>query len=230
MSLRPEGSRLLVIRSMDGTVLYEGDGRVQVGMDPAVLPVVAADQPRLEFHFRGAPDRDWSQYWDRPPDDSRNWGVSRINPDDSEDQETERTWGDMVRATIRSQIRDRADTVHTIREAYGFGPEVLEPPSPAVREYWDALYDTARRVRMERETDLSAWEGRWRTVFGGRITPEARDMILGPAVTGPRPEHDELIESTRAEFPYDPLDYGRFGREEMSWSPPEDGQEVPRCP
>jgi hypothetical protein len=205
MSLRPDGTRLLVIRSADGEVLYEGDGQVQVGMDPAAIPGV--DGPRT--------DRESAR------------GLVLHVDTDTDEQEDGRTWGDMVRATIQNQIRARAEAVHTILEAYGLGPEVLGPPSPAAREYWDALYDTARRARMEREDDLSAWEGRWRTVCEGRISPEARDMIMG---TGPSPEHDELIAATRSEFPYDPLDYGRFGREEMAWSPPEDGQEVPRCP
>lgn len=45
-----------------------------------------------------------------------------------------------------------------------------------------------------------------------------------------RPEYDALIESTRAEFPYDPYDYGRrhCGSAPMRWTPPPDGEEVPR--
>lgn len=45
-----------------------------------------------------------------------------------------------------------------------------------------------------------------------------------------RPEYDELIESTRAEFPYDPYDYGRRHCVSgfMRWTPPPDGEEVPR--
>jgi len=49
---------------------------------------------------------------------------------------------------------------------------------------------------------------------------------------GPRPEHDELITSTRAEFPYDPYGYGEACPEGPSrWTPPEDPDErIPSCP
>lgn len=49
---------------------------------------------------------------------------------------------------------------------------------------------------------------------------------------GPRPENDELIASTRAEFPYDPYRYGRVYPEGPSrWTPPEDPDErIPSCP
>jgi hypothetical protein len=46
----------------------------------------------------------------------------------------------------------------------------------------------------------------------------------------PVPEYDELIAQTRAEFPYDPHNYGHPQFNEMSWSPPADGEKVPSCP
>lgn len=42
--------------------------------------------------------------------------------------------------------------------------------------------------------------------------------------------YDGLIESTRAEFPHDPHAYGHPFENEMRWSPPKDGEKVPRCP
>lgn len=43
-------------------------------------------------------------------------------------------------------------------------------------------------------------------------------------------EQDVLIESTRSEFPHDPHSYGRryAGDSPMHWTPPADGEEVPR--
>lgn len=46
----------------------------------------------------------------------------------------------------------------------------------------------------------------------------------------PVPEYDELIAQTRAQFPHDPHNYGHPQFNEMSWSPPADGEKVPSCP
>lgn len=42
--------------------------------------------------------------------------------------------------------------------------------------------------------------------------------------------NEELIRSTRSEFPYDPHGYDHPRTNEMSWSPPPEGEEVPSCP
>lgn len=49
---------------------------------------------------------------------------------------------------------------------------------------------------------------------------------------GPVQAYDDLIASTRAEFPHDPYDYGRLHPQGPSrWTPPEDpDEEVPSCP
>lgn len=52
-----------------------------------------------------------------------------------------------------------------------------------------------------------------------------------PTEPGPRPEYDELIESTRSEFPHDPFNYGRIHPEgPHRWTPPAEGEKVARCP
>ena len=44
-------------------------------------------------------------------------------------------------------------------------------------------------------------------------------------------ERERLMAETRAEFPPDRYDYGRFNPEgPMRWTPPENGEEVPSCP
>lgn len=250
MPLRPDGTRLLVIRSADGEVLYEGDGQVQVGMDPAAIPGV--DGPRT--------DRESAR------------GLVLHVDTDTDEQEDGRTWGDMVRSLheTRERALEIGSAIRHLLTAYGLGPETRAPSSPAARAYWELLDETARQVEPDIETvqswtdraridmddvpgfpqvELDPFEGRrpaslhpygslhpywgarWRRLYeGGFIRASEAAAEFEQAVTGPPPEHDELIEATRSEFPYDPLDYGRFGREEMAWSPPEDGQEVPRCP
>lgn len=69
------------------------------------------------------------------------------------------------------------------------------------------------------------------------ISPEAvcEAFDLPPdLVLGPRPDYDDLIDSTRSEFPHDPLDYGRIYPGDMGtshWTPPDDPDEKIRsCP
>lgn len=62
---------------------------------------------------------------------------------------------------------------------------------------------------------------------GGGISPiEAEDG------TGRAPRISFLDAwLARAEFPYDPFDYGRrCPTGPMRWTPPPEGEEVPRCP
>lgn len=42
--------------------------------------------------------------------------------------------------------------------------------------------------------------------------------------------NEELMRSARSEFPYDPHGYDHPNTNEMSWSPPPEGEEVPSCP
>lgn len=195
MPLRPEGARLLVIRSSDGTVLYEGDGRVEGGIDPAAIPVVGPDEPRQVWSFEGPGARDGA----------RHWAVQSA-------EEAERSWGEVVRSmaelNARARARNLSSAVQQILEAHRVGEPDIED--------------------LQRAAEASpAWQERFGT---GTVRAEVALEEFQRAVTEPVPAYDELIESTRAEFPYDPLDYGVFGREEMAWTPPEDGREVPRCP
>lgn len=211
MPLMPEGARLLVIRSADGTVLYEGDGQVQVGFDPAALPVVPADEPRQEWTFSMEADEEAQQRW--------NDALRR-----------------MVAARAEEHARSLSSAMERIMAAFGLGPEILTPPVRA-EEYWNEIVRTAQRVsepdieELQRVADISAaFQDVRRLYESGVVRAEIALEEFQRAVTEPVPEYDELIASARAEFPYDPLDYGVFGREEMSWTPPEEGQEVPRCP
>lgn len=43
-------------------------------------------------------------------------------------------------------------------------------------------------------------------------------------------ENEELMASTRAQFPYDPHDYGYPEGNEMRWTPPQEGEGVRSCP
>jgi hypothetical protein len=65
-----------------------------------------------------------------------------------------------------------------------------------------------------------------------RSIAEAYD--LPESILGPDPAHDELIESTRSEFPHDPLQYGRIYPGDAGtsrWTPPDDPNEKIRsCP
>lgn len=63
----------------------------------------------------------------------------------------------------------------------------------------------------------------------GVITPEEARRIVG--MDEAYEAREELIRSTRAEFPPDPYDYGRrCPSGPMRWTPPEDGEEVRSCP
>lgn len=70
---------------------------------------------------------------------------------------------------------------------------------------------------------------------GEAVRQVAEAFDLPPEfVTGPSVDLDaneELIRSTRAEFPDDPYEYGRrYPHGPMRWTPPAEGEETPSCP
>lgn len=122
---------------------------------------------------------------------------------------------------------------------------------PRDRITFDDIRDDLRRRRQPEPTMWDLWQAhrddqlRMR-LYDRPVTPaDVAEMFdLDPELTGSaasaeemrrrREEQDELITSTRAEFPHDPYDYGRIypGNQGTSrWTPPDDPNEKIRsCP
>lgn len=105
-------------------------------------------------------------------------------------------------------------------------PVSVDPGDP---RHWGVAQVDEAAVRV----DLSLWD---EAVLRMRDREQTRAVILEAyglpeEVVAPLLEYDELIASTRAEFPYDQWGYGRIPPVgPMRWTPPADGGEVPSCP
>lgn len=181
------GDGTIRLTGADGTVIYEGPGRVV--MDPPETDGMAV-LPGVQELEDGDP-RSWGiSFGDVRPDRApgeptmaqvERWEhLLRTCPESGE----QRVAAEMARAGIHAVTVDatvrRASARHALLRAYGLPEEVTGPQGSATEAY---------------------------------------------------EERERLMAETRAEFPPDRYDYGRFNPEgPMRWTPPENGEEVPSCP
>lgn len=181
------GDGTIRLTGADGTVIYEGPGRVV--MDPPETDGMAV-LPGVQELEDGDP-RSWGiSFGDVRPDRApgeptmaqvERWEhLLRTCPESGE----QRVAAEMARAGIHTVTVDatvrRASARHALLRAYGLPEEVTGPQGSATEAY---------------------------------------------------EERERLMAETRAEFPPDRYDYGRFNPEgPMRWTPPENGEEVPSCP
>lgn len=164
------------------------------------------------------------------PGDPRGWGIAPVTETDGYGHARRLTFDDVVGWTLRHQgptmaemdrvISRYSDDLEAAQHLYEQG--CMPPEDVRVFMEFEAeaerLSDTQRR-RLHETTPPAPTRAE-----GQRMIAEAYG--LPDEVLGIRPEHDELIRSTRAEFPHDPLDYGRrcpVGP--MHWTPPAEGEE-----
>lgn len=88
--------------------------------------------------------------------------------------------------------------------------------------------DRRRLYEAEPEPDVHQY------TMGEYLSRLSAAIDIPQELLGPDPAHDELIESTRSEFPHDPLAYGQIYPGDIGtshWTPPEDPDEKIRsCP
>jgi hypothetical protein len=198
------GDGTIRLTGENGTVLYEGPGRVV--MDPPETDGMAV-LPGVQELEDGDP-RSWGiSFGDVRPDRApgeptmaqvERWEhLLRTGPESGE----QRVAAEMARAGIHAVTVDatvlRVSARHALLRAYGLPEEVIGPQGSALG-----------------------------------VQPH---MAVGNHVEGSAPEayeeRERLMAETRAEFPPDRYDYGRFNPEgPMRWTPPDDGEEVPSCP
>lgn len=174
------------------------------------------------------------------PGDPRHWGVAPIEAEDGTGRAPRISFDEFMRAARRDARREGELTMGELdawlaheerdrnRRRY-YENEICRDDGPhpydISRMYDEGVLneDDARRamtLAQLRQPPPTRQEA-IRLVAGAYDLPEE--------VIAPRPEYDELIASTRAEFPPDPYEYGRYCPQgPMRWTPPEDGEEVPR--
>jgi hypothetical protein len=151
---------------------------------------------------------------------------------------------------------------HSLERSFpaSFRPDLAEDESRRLRDgYWGTVRDLLRiEPEPRRSAEPTAAEvDRIVSLYGddpdeaqrlyerGMMPPEDVRILTGFAQScmdaadafrrmapGPVQAYDDLIASTRAEFPHDPYGYGRIHPQGPSrWTPPEDpDEEVPSCP
>lgn len=148
------------------------------------------------------------------PGDPRGWGISPIEAEDGTGRAPRISFYEFMREARRGARREDELTMGEL-------------------DAWLAReeHDRNRRRYYENEICRPDEEDAWRATRLEAIQTVARAYDLPEEIVSPRAEYDDLIESTRAEFPYDPFDYGRrCPAGPMRWTPPPEGEEVPRCP
>lgn len=280
---------LIRVTSFDGTVIFEGEGDIQMGVDPSLPdPVTSMVVAMREGNYRAQADLtgllrtvphelryeveppdviDWSpdafavclpeprvartvlridvpqsfalsmrqELYAGHPDRQGGHGspFDRMIPGErvtSADQGSTFT-AEMARASM-NRVREN----HLAR--YG----VPSPVPSFFEQVMDRRYRDPRLAAQPIDETMRGWYlygadmagpsfAEAVALYNEMTTPEALREILGFNETAPpAPDYDELIASTRAEFPYDPHHYDHPETNEMAWSPPEDGGKVPRCP
>lgn len=114
---------------------------------------------------------------------------------------------------------------------------VLDPSAPGGVALLSVSIDTGQLAERLGEVARSIAGMREQAEARGRLTPaqvaEAfglpPEFVMGASVD--LDSNEELIRTTRAEFPDDPYDYGRrHALGPMRWTPPLEGEEIPSCP
>ena len=274
MPLTPRGGARLKVTGENGTVIFEGEGEVVLGLDPAVsgpgaltqtavlrihdgnyhaqldLTGLVSTTPHTWTRTYDTPEMDWDPCPDplRLPDPPRvletcleidispefalalRRELYRGHPDHQDRPQS--TFRDLLGSVTRSPDYEYL-TLGEEDRIVSAGPDwfqelrrVLATRTPAARQriIERLVEDSSPDFRFE-QSALEELYGR------GVMTPQAfREQANLPDRT--YEAREELIRSTRAEFPHDPYDYGRRHPEGPSrWTPPEDPEEViPSCP
>jgi hypothetical protein len=236
---------LLKVTGPGGVLIYEGEGDIVMSHDPSGPAGPGATHLTLRTEPDGGPNRDVAV----PPDANPFWTV---HYDLSGDRPLTRLWEVELSMPLARIIEMRrafglpypyGDIARSLAvngamsedEARASLDMVLRAPEPSggcggtgLVWYNDLVRDYAARDTMLPQV-IPAPES-----YRDRIA-EAYDLpreLLGDVA--PVAEYDELISSTRAEFPHDPLEYGRVYPGDAGtsrWTPPEDPDEViPSCP
>lgn len=242
MSLEPQDDRhLRITRMEDGVVIYEGPGRVHIGLDPAagpspipedVRPLITFDEIRADLR-RQRPGPTMAEVDE----------IARRLPPGVLEQIPFEPDADPLRIQVPEP---------DMTEVQRLVDQWIPRGSPFQRAFYEnALRPDEAEQMAELEIDLSRWEEaveRMRTRFlTQRSIREAygfseAELGLLPEGEGIRPpdwraafeRNEEAITSARSEFPYDPLAYGRIYPGDAGtsrWTPPEDPDEKIRsCP
>jgi hypothetical protein len=137
-------------------------------------------------------------------------------------------------AALRERVREAGDAMSglsRVAQGCGFLGQAMQQAIEAEAEEASFTAADARAAMDQVRENHRALQSCAPEDFRAYVR-EAYGIPAG--LIGPDPAHDELIESTLSEFPYDPYQYGRIrpGPEGTSrWTPPEDPEEKIRsCP
>lgn len=230
----------LTITGRDGQVIYEGPGEIQLGIDlsgPADTDVAVSFPcgERSTGYVRVGPEIPHSvavQYPPVPfvldPDPADRLRVP-IPPEPSgwtlelEIPPGQASYLQQLISDMRTRTEERQAARNSVQE-------LIDQGRMRAR-------DVIRQMGMdgnpwgEPETDSSvtAEEMRRRRAEYWRHAAEAYG--LPEEILRASAEYDELIDSTRAEFPHDPYNYGRNNPAgPMHWTPPPEGEDVKPWP
>lgn len=247
---------LIRVTSFDGTVIFEGEGEIRIGLDPALPdPGMTVGFLAREGDYRAQADltglvqttRHELRYEIDEPD------VMEWSPDPTSvcipvPQVARTTLLIDVPSSFALSMRQELYAGHPqVRGGHGSPVDRVMPgqgerfTADMARTEMNRLRD-AHYARLREPLNWSALLSS--ETFAGpsmrealalygeafQTAEEVQAELQAAWATEPSPDYDELIASTRAEFPYDPHHYDHPETNEMRWSPPEGEEKVTRCP